>query len=65
MKATVMYGAGNVRVEKVPDPEIKQPTDVLLRVTVACIHSRIFNCSIASMIRFRSPDVTDIEPDCH
>jgi threonine dehydrogenase-like Zn-dependent dehydrogenase len=37
MQATVMYGAGNVRVEKVPDPKIKQPTDVILRVTVACI----------------------------
>jgi threonine dehydrogenase-like Zn-dependent dehydrogenase len=37
MKATVMYGAGDVRVEHVPDPKIKQPTDVILRVTRACI----------------------------
>ena len=37
MKATVMYGAGDVRVVNVPDPKIKEPTDVILRVTVACI----------------------------
>jgi threonine dehydrogenase-like Zn-dependent dehydrogenase len=37
MKATVMYGAGDVRVEQVPDPRIEQPTDVILRITVACI----------------------------
>jgi threonine dehydrogenase-like Zn-dependent dehydrogenase len=32
-----MYGAGDVRVEKVPDPGLKEPTDALLRVTRACI----------------------------
>ena len=32
-----MYGAGDVRVEKVPDPSIKKSTDALLRVTRACI----------------------------
>ena len=37
MKATVMYGAGDVRVESVPDPRIIQPTDAIVRVTHACI----------------------------
>jgi threonine dehydrogenase-like Zn-dependent dehydrogenase len=37
MKATVMYGAGDVRVENVPDPRIAQPTDAIVRVTHACI----------------------------
>jgi threonine dehydrogenase-like Zn-dependent dehydrogenase len=37
MRATVMYGAGDVRVENVPDATIRQPTDALLRVTRACI----------------------------
>ena len=37
MKATVMYGAGDVRVETVPDPRIVEPTDAVLRVTRACI----------------------------
>jgi len=32
-----MYGAGDVRVEKVPDPSIRKSTDALLRVTSACI----------------------------
>ena len=37
MRATVMYGPGDVRVETVPDPQIVEPTDALLRVTRACI----------------------------
>jgi threonine dehydrogenase-like Zn-dependent dehydrogenase len=37
MRATVMYGAGDVRVEKVPDARIKERTDALVRVTRACI----------------------------
>ncbi|HEX3804296.1 MAG TPA: zinc-dependent alcohol dehydrogenase family protein [Solirubrobacteraceae bacterium] len=37
MKATVIYGAGDVRVEQVPDPTIKHPTDALVKVTSACI----------------------------
>jgi Threonine dehydrogenase and related Zn-dependent dehydrogenases len=32
-----MYGAGDVRVENVPDAHLVEPTDVLLRVTRACI----------------------------
>jgi threonine dehydrogenase-like Zn-dependent dehydrogenase len=37
MRATVMYGAGDVRVEKVADPRIVRPADALVRVTRACI----------------------------
>lgn len=37
MRATVMYGAGDVRVENVPDARILEPTDALVRVTHACI----------------------------
>src|SRR5438067_7544335 len=37
MRATVMHGAGDVRIEKVPDPSITDPTDALVRVTHACI----------------------------
>jgi len=37
MKATVMYAAGDVRVEKVPDPKLVQATDAIVRVTKACI----------------------------
>lgn len=37
MRATIMYKAGDVRVETVPDARIVEPTDALLRVTRACI----------------------------
>src|SRR5437868_3546271 len=37
MRATVMYRAGDVRVENVPDASIKDATDALVRVTHACI----------------------------
>ena len=30
MRATVMYGAGDVRIENVPDPSIVEPTDAIL-----------------------------------
>ena len=32
-----MYGAGDVRVETVPAPEILEPTDAIVRVTRACV----------------------------
>ena len=37
MKATVIYGAGDVRVENVPDARIKESTDALVVVTRAAI----------------------------
>lgn len=37
MKATLMYGAGDVRVENVADPVIQEPTDAILRVVRTCI----------------------------
>ena len=37
MRATVMYEAGDVRVEDVPDPVIRQRTDAIVRVTRSCI----------------------------
>lgn len=37
MRATVMYGAGDVRVENVPDARLIEPTDALLVVTRAAV----------------------------
>src|SRR6478672_5758050 len=37
MRATVMYQAGDVRIDNIPDAAIKKPTDALLRITRACI----------------------------
>jgi threonine dehydrogenase-like Zn-dependent dehydrogenase len=37
MRATVMHGAGDVRIEDVPDARLTERTDALVRVTRACI----------------------------
>lgn len=37
MRATVMYGAGDVRIETVPDARLIEPTDAVVRVTRAAI----------------------------
>jgi hypothetical protein len=37
MRATVMHGARDVRIETVPDATLIEPTDAVLRVTRACI----------------------------
>ncbi|MET7706443.1 alcohol dehydrogenase catalytic domain-containing protein [Micromonospora sp. NPDC005413] len=37
MRATLMYGAGDVRVESMPDPTIQQPTDAIVRIVRACV----------------------------
>src|SRR5438874_1607937 len=37
MRATVMYGPGDVRIENVPDARLIEPTDALVAVSRACI----------------------------
>jgi threonine dehydrogenase-like Zn-dependent dehydrogenase len=37
MRATIMYGAGDVRTENVPDAQLIEPTDALVVVTRAAI----------------------------
>ena len=37
MRAALMYQAGDVRIENVPDSVIKHPTDALVRITASCI----------------------------
>ncbi len=37
MRATLIYGVGDVRVENVPDPTLREPTEALVRVLRACI----------------------------
>ncbi|MER6690219.1 zinc-dependent alcohol dehydrogenase family protein [Streptomyces minutiscleroticus] len=37
MRATLIYGAGDVRVEEVPDPRIQEPTDAVVRVLRSCV----------------------------
>lgn len=37
MKATIIHGAGDLRVEEVADPVIQQPTDAIVRTVRTCI----------------------------
>jgi len=37
MRAVMMYGPGDVRVEERPRPEILAPTDAIIRITATCI----------------------------
>ncbi|HEY0259096.1 MAG TPA: zinc-dependent alcohol dehydrogenase family protein [Lacisediminihabitans sp.] len=37
MRATFIYGAGDVRVQDAPDPTLRHPTDAIVRVTRSCI----------------------------
>jgi threonine dehydrogenase-like Zn-dependent dehydrogenase len=37
MRATLMYGAGDVRVVTVPDPKIEERTDAVVRVLRSCV----------------------------
>lgn len=37
MRATTIHAAGDIRVEEVPDPVIKKPTDAIIKVTAGCI----------------------------
>jgi threonine dehydrogenase-like Zn-dependent dehydrogenase len=37
MKAVVFHDVGDIRLEEAPEPEIEQPTDAIVRVTVSAI----------------------------
>lgn len=37
MRATLMYRAGDVRIENVPDARLIEPTDAVIAITAACI----------------------------
>jgi len=41
MRGTVMYGPGDVRVEDVPEPQIVEPTDAIIRIVRACVCGRV------------------------
>ncbi|NMO51785.1 alcohol dehydrogenase catalytic domain-containing protein [Actinoplanes sp. TBRC 11911] len=37
MKAILLHGPGDVRMEEVPDPRVEQPTDAVVRVVLSCV----------------------------
>lgn len=77
MRATVMYEAGDVRIENVPDPTIEQPTDAVISVTRASIcgsdlwpyrsmepsdTGQVMGHEAIGIVEAVGDDVTDIEP---
>jgi hypothetical protein len=39
MRATVMFGAGDVRIENIPDARLVEPTDAVVRVSRAAVEA--------------------------
>ena len=37
MRAVIMHGPGDIRVEEAPRPTLVEPTDAIIRVTAACV----------------------------
>ncbi|WP_370961560.1 zinc-dependent alcohol dehydrogenase family protein [Amycolatopsis sp. cg9] len=37
MRATVIHGPGDIRVEDVPDPKLVEPTDAIVRTVATCV----------------------------
>lgn len=37
MKATMLYGPGDVRFEERPDPQIVNPTDAIIKISATCV----------------------------
>lgn len=37
MKAVVFHGVGDIRLDEVPEPEIKDPMDAIVRLTSSAI----------------------------
>ncbi|MFE2020955.1 zinc-binding dehydrogenase [Streptomyces sp. NPDC059499] len=52
MRAAVMYGAGDVRIEDRPDPQVHRPTDAVVRTVLSCV------CG-SDLWPYRSMPVTD------
>ncbi len=37
MDATVLHAPGDIRLEQVPDPQLRQPTDAVVRMVASCV----------------------------
>lgn len=37
MKAVVFHGVGDIRLDDVPDPQVQEPTDAVVRITASAI----------------------------
>lgn len=55
MKAVVWHGIGDIRLEEVPEPELRDPTDAIVRLTASAICGTDLH-----MIRGTVSDMKDI-----
>ena len=62
MKALCWHGTGDVRVDTVPDPKIKDPTDVIIRITASGICGSDLHLFDGMMQGMESGDVLGHEP---
>ena len=37
MRGAVLHAPGDVRIEQLPDPEIAEPTDAVIRLSATCV----------------------------
>jgi threonine dehydrogenase-like Zn-dependent dehydrogenase len=62
MKALCWHGHGDVRVDSVPDPTIKQPTDVIIKITASGICGSDLHLYDGMMPTMKSGDILGHEP---
>jgi threonine dehydrogenase-like Zn-dependent dehydrogenase len=62
MKAIVWHGKEDVRYETVPDPKIKDPTDVIIKVTSTCICGSDLHLYDHYMPTMQAGDIVGHEP---
>lgn len=57
MKAVVFHGVGDIRLEDVPEPKIKEPTDAIVRLTASAICGTDLHMVRGTMPQMRSGTV--------
>ena len=62
MRALCWHGHGDVRVDTVPDPELKNPTDVIIKITSTAICGSDLHLLDGYMPTMESGDILDHEP---
>jgi len=62
MKALCWHGHGDVRVDTVPDPKLKEPTDIIIKVTSSGICGSDLHLLDGYMPTMKSGDIMGHEP---
>ena len=62
MRALCWHGHGDVRIDTVPDPEIKAPTDVIIKITSTAICGSDLHLYDGFMMGMEKGDVLGHEP---